>query len=85
MPSTPLPQGKPLDVPRTVHQATELYQQGRMAEAEQLYKAILAVRPDHFDALNLLGVIRLTQGQPAEALNLIADKSPFERTKGMAK
>ena len=59
MPSLPLPQGKPLDVPRTMHQALELHHQGRLAEAERLYAAVLAVRPDHFDALQMLGVIKL--------------------------
>ena len=62
MPSLPLPQGKPLDVPRTIQQALELHHQGRIAEAERLYAAVLAARPDHFDALQMLGVIKLARG-----------------------
>jgi protein O-GlcNAc transferase len=73
MPSSLLPSLKPLNVPQTLAQATTLHQQGRLAEAERLYAAILAVRPDQFDALHLLGLIRLGQGQPAAALRLIAD------------
>src|SRR5690348_17034406 len=72
MPSL-LPNAKPLNIPQTLAQAITLHQQGRAAEAERLYGAILAVRPDHFEALQLLGMIRLDQGQPAEALRLIAD------------
>ena len=70
MPSLPLPQGKPLDVPRTVHQALELHHQGRIAEAERLYAAVLAVRPDHVDALQMLGVIKLSRGDSVAALHL---------------
>ena len=72
MPSMPLPQDKSLDVPRTVHQATELYQQGRMAEAEQLYASVLAVRPDNVETLQMLGVIKLARGDLATALRLLS-------------
>ena len=34
-----------------------LHHQGRLAEAEQLYRRILRTAPTHFDALHLLGVI----------------------------
>ena len=33
---------------------------------------MLAHRPDHFDALQMLSVIKLAKGQPAEALQLIS-------------
>ncbi len=70
MPPLSLPQGKPLDVARTVHQALELHHQGRIADAERLYAAVLAVRPDHFDALQMLGVIKLARGETVAALRL---------------
>src|SRR5215210_6325037 len=72
MPSLPLPKGKPLDVPRTVHQALELHHQGRIAEAERLYAAVLAVRPDHVEALQMLGVIKLARGDAVTALRLVS-------------
>jgi len=72
MPSMPLPQGKPLDVPRTIHQALELHHQGRIAEAERLYAAVLAARPDHVDALQMLGVIKLSRGDAVTALRLVS-------------
>jgi predicted O-linked N-acetylglucosamine transferase (SPINDLY family) len=72
MPSMLLPQGKPLDIPRTIHQALELHHQGRIAEAERLYAAVLAARPDHVDALQMLGVIKLSRGDAVAALHLIS-------------
>ena len=72
MPSLPLSQGKPLDVPRTVHQALELHRQGRIADAERLYASVLAVRPDNIDALQMLGDIKLARGELATALRLFA-------------
>ncbi len=42
-----------------------------LAEAEKFYTAILAARPDHFDALHGLGTLRSRQGDAVEALRLI--------------
>jgi protein O-GlcNAc transferase len=72
MPPALLANTKPLNVPHALAQALELHRQGNLAGAEQLYAAVLAVRPDNFDALHLLGVIKLTQGRLGEALQLIA-------------
>src|SRR3977135_2681922 len=72
----------PLIGPNAMQEAAELQQQGRLAEAERIYAAIVACMPDHFDALHLLGVLRQEQRRPAEALSLIAaalrlnDRSP---------
>jgi protein O-GlcNAc transferase len=71
MPPISLLKNKPIDVPRTMHQALELHHQGRLAEAERLYGMVLAARPDHFDALQMLGVIKLGRGELATALRLI--------------
>jgi tetratricopeptide (TPR) repeat protein len=62
----------PQDVAQALTQALELHQQGRLAEAERLYSAILAARPDHADALHFLGLIKFASGQFNEALQLIA-------------
>jgi len=51
--------------------AVAFHQCGMLAEAEKFYAAILQARPDHFDALRLLGVLRQQQGNNAEALRLI--------------
>jgi protein O-GlcNAc transferase len=70
----PLPQPTPqsLNVPKAFAQGLKLHEQGRLAEAERLYAAVLAVRPDHFDALQMMGLVKLAAGQPAEALRLVA-------------
>ncbi len=52
-------------------QAVALHQQGRPAEAELLYRRILALNPRVFPALFLLGVLRLEQGDSTEAASLI--------------
>ena len=49
-----------LNVPQTLAQAVELHRQGRLADAERLYSAILAVRPDQFEKQEG-GAIRLTE------------------------
>src|SRR5438477_1559863 len=63
----PLPFG-----PHAIREAEALHRQGRRAEAERIYAAIVACMPGHFDALHLLGVLRQEQSRPAEALSLIA-------------
>lgn len=44
---------------------------GRLSEASVLYSQILAVQPNHADALNLLGVIATQAGRPEDAVRLI--------------
>jgi tetratricopeptide (TPR) repeat protein len=48
-------------------EAIALHQAGRLADAEKIYRKILATEPDHFDALHLLGVIFAQSGKYAEA------------------
>ena len=42
--------------------AGQVHRQGRLSDAEQLYRAALAEQPKNFDALNLLGVLKMQQG-----------------------
>ena len=42
--------------------------QGRFAEAEKLYRAVLQEQPNHIDALHLMGVVQMERGQFAEAI-----------------
>jgi len=72
MPTLSLPKGAPLDVSRLMHAALEHHHQGRLIDAERLYAAVLEARPDHFDALQMLGVIKLARGDLAAALRLVA-------------
>jgi protein O-GlcNAc transferase len=54
-----------------LQRAIALHQQGQLAEAETLYRQILGKKPTHFDALHMLGVVRMQQGRGSEALELI--------------
>lgn len=48
-----------------------LHQSGRLAEAESVYRQVLAAEPRHADALHLLGVTATQQGRHEEAVDLI--------------
>ncbi|MGA7433255.1 MAG: tetratricopeptide repeat protein [Xanthobacteraceae bacterium] len=51
--------------------ASKLHQDGRIREAEYVYKQILAARPDHFDCMHALGVALHQLGDHAQAVRLI--------------
>jgi len=57
----------------TSRRAIELHQQGRLAEAERLYRRILAAMPRHFDALHLLAVIKGQQDEFEAAAELFEE------------
>jgi protein O-GlcNAc transferase len=48
-----------------------MHQQGRLADAERIYKEILLRQPNHFDALHLLGVVAKQTRQTERAVELI--------------
>ena len=80
MPPSPLPQrAASLNVPQTFAEALRLHEQGRLAEAEPRYAAVLAVRPDHFDALQMLAVVKHAKGEFAEALRLVSQAMKLRR------
>jgi len=54
-----------------LRRAMALHQQGRLAEAEALYRAVLAAAPDNVDARHLLGVIALQVKNFPAAVELI--------------
>ena len=49
-----------------------LHRQGRIAEAETIYRSVLARDPRQFDALHMLGLIRFQNGLLREAHELIS-------------
>ncbi|SDG65879.1 MULTISPECIES: tetratricopeptide repeat protein [unclassified Duganella] len=55
-----------------LQQAVELHQQGRLQPAQALYRQVLELNPQQFDALHLLGVIARQQGDAAGAIELIS-------------
>jgi len=48
--------------------AFALHQQGQFDEAEPLYRKALEAQPDHFEALNNLGLLLARQGKLDEAI-----------------
>ena len=54
-----------------LQEAVKLHKAGHPHEALQLYRKILAVRPDQFDALNLGGVASFQSGDISEAVQML--------------
>ena len=63
---------RPFDPAVALREAVALHQQGQLREAERIYTRLLKAAPDVFDALNLLGGIKMQQGQLGEAQRLFA-------------
>ena len=53
-----------LTIPDALNRAIELHRGGNLPAAEQIYRQILAVQPQHADAIQLLGVIANQVGKP---------------------
>ena len=49
-------------------QGMALHQQGKLADAEDIYREVLRQQPDHTNALHMLGVISLQTRHPEEAI-----------------
>lgn len=54
-----------------VRLALSHHQAGRLAQAESIYRQVLAVDPHNADALHYLGVLALQAGQPAAAIDYL--------------
>ena len=57
--------------PSPLADAVRHHQSGEFEEAGRLYKQILEVDPDHFDALHLAGLVAYQRGRLGEAVELI--------------
>jgi tetratricopeptide (TPR) repeat protein len=55
----------------TLARGLELHQAGKLREAERLYRKVLTLHPEHFDALHMLGVVALQDGRAGYAIDLI--------------
>jgi protein O-GlcNAc transferase len=67
----PLPKPPASNVAQALAQALQFHHQGRLPEAERLYAEVLAARPDHYDALQMMALIKLAKGELVPALELI--------------
>ena len=72
MPKAQTQPAKPVNVPRAFSRAIECHRTGQLPQAAALYADVLAAKPDHFDALHMLGVIKLQHGELGEALRLMS-------------
>jgi protein O-GlcNAc transferase len=62
------PAGSQADIGVLLARASAFHKQGRLAEAEALYRAVLAREPRQFDALHLLGLLHYQYGRYDDAL-----------------
>ena len=60
-----------LNITGAVQQAVDFHQKGDLKEAEDLYRRVISVAPNHTTALHLLGVISHQTGHNQEAVDLI--------------
>lgn len=71
-PATGTPTGAdPANLAQMFAAALQHHRQHRMAEAEGLYRDVLALDPNHVDALHMLGVLAYQAGRPEAAVDLI--------------
>lgn len=62
-----------MNIPEALKSALALHKAGRLAEAEELYRRILAAEPDHGQTAQLLAMAVHQSGRPAEAAALYRD------------
>ena len=61
------------DIGATIQDALALHRQGRLDEAEKIYRRVLKASPGQFDALHLYGMLKLQRGKAGEAYRLITE------------
>lgn len=70
--ATSSPKGGPAADVVTLNDAVRAHQAGRLDAAAAGYRRVLAARPDHPDALHLLGVVHHQQGDQPQAEHFVA-------------
>ena len=59
-----------LTIDQAVQQGVAAHKEGKLQDAERLYRAILQAQPNHPDANHNLGILAVAVGKPLEALPL---------------
>jgi len=62
-----------LSAPQHYETAKALHRQGRLAEAEPHYRAVLQAEPGHFDAMEWLGALCAQTGRLEEAIGWLRE------------
>ncbi|MDD3761406.1 MAG: tetratricopeptide repeat protein [Acidithiobacillus sp.] len=82
-------QNTQVSVPQALQYAIACHRQGKLAEAEGIYRQILDLHPDYADALHLLGALLYQKNQHEQALELVEkamerlpDQSYYHNTRG---
>ena len=65
-------------VNQTFKQAHTFYVEGKIEEAERLYRIILKIQPEHLDANNNLGLLLSLSGRPDEAETILKKVIEFK-------
>ena len=73
---------KPTELKAVLKAAVANHKAGRLSEAERIYRQVLKARPDHADALHLLGMIAHQCGKHERAIELIG--KAIENSPGQA-
>jgi protein O-GlcNAc transferase len=61
------------EIAEKLRRAVEFHRQGRLPEAQRLYREVLQKSPRHFDATRLLGLTMYQQGRHTEGYALISE------------
>ena len=75
------PQSPPNEIMGSLSRAIALHQAGNLAEAERLYRLVLAADQDQFDALHYLGMLEAQRGRNEEACRLIGRALQTDKTR----
>jgi hypothetical protein len=59
------------DIPQAIEEAVACFRQGRLDQAEKICTRLLKIEPRLFDALHILGLVKLYGGKPAAALGYL--------------
>ena len=59
-----------LTIDQALQQGVAAHREGKLQDAERLYRAILLAQPNHPDANHNLGVLAVATGNPLEAIPL---------------
>ena len=62
-----------VDAQKAMQQAVAARQEGRLADAERACKGVLQSEPSHLEALNLLGTVKLAQGNATDAARIFGE------------
>ena len=70
--TAPMVRGAPPRAPSGLAAGVHCHKAGDLAGAERHYRSVLSQDPGNGEALNLLGVVAMQSGRPADAIGLVA-------------